>query len=48
MCGDTFNVCAAWHGEMPFKIGVCPVVTDNDADLLERSEEKQDRGYISL
>lgn len=38
----------AWHGEMPFKIGVCPVVTDSDADLLELREEKQDWGYVSL
>lgn len=48
MFRDTFYVSLAWHGEMPFKIGVCPVVSDNDADLLEQRKEKQDRGYVSL
>lgn len=30
------------------KTGVCPVVSDNDADLYEQREEKQDTGYVSL
>lgn len=48
MFRETFYLSLAWHGEMPFKIGVCPVVTDNDADLLKLTEEEQDRGYVSL